>query len=203
MYETSFTVLSVTGKNTSNGKTVYEIAGSDGVKYQTWDGNTAAKAQGLQGQVVVARVEQKQNGKWTNYNVEDIGLPGTLAPSAAPIATAPVVVPPQNPAVAAIPMQQTLDPLTKEKHIIRQNVLGTAFSFVAALYTGAGPEALDEATERAGELAKRLYGKVMADATPAPQAAPVPTTPAEVAAAVPGVEVGTENIAQPAPTPEW
>src|SRR5678816_165052 len=98
MYEAQFQLLSCTGKGTSKG-TVYEIAGSDGIKYTTWDANIAAKASGLQGQVVAARVEQKQNGKFTNYVLHDVGLPGSLAPVGAPVA----VIPPAAPsAVAAI-----------------------------------------------------------------------------------------------------
>jgi len=196
MYEASFTVLSCTGKGTSKG-TVYEIAGSDGVKYQTWDANIAAKASGLQGQLVAARVEQKQNGKWLNYVLEDIGLPGTLVPTAAPIAAAPVAAP-----VANIPMQAPAMPdAEKQKLIVRQSVLKTAFEFVGTVYTGAGPESLSQATEEAFELAGQLFKKVyVADATPTP----VPTTPAEVAAVVPGVQVGTEGVeTATAPSPEW
>jgi len=209
MYEVSAQVLSVSGKNTSKG-TVYEVAMSDGVKYQTWDAGIAQKAQGLQGQVVAARVEQKINGKWTNYYLEDIGLPGTLPPLAQPLAAtpAPVVAGPGGnvgPApVVPIPMQAPVDHEAKDNRIVRENVIRTAFTFVASLYTGAGPEALDEAEREALKLAATLYGKVYGTggAQPAPE---IPTTPAEVAAVVPGVEVGTANVEQPvaAPTPEF
>jgi hypothetical protein len=39
------------------------------------------------------------------------------------------------------------------------NAAGTAFGFISSLYTGAGPEALQEAEEHAWELAGRIYAR--------------------------------------------
>jgi hypothetical protein len=199
MYEVQGQVLSSTGKQTTKG-IVYEIAMSDGQKYSTWDAALGTKAHGLQGQVVVARVEVEQKGQYTNYMLKEIGLVGQLAPLAQPAV-------PGTPVMGAVPMQAPGVPeVVKQTQIVRQNVLRTAFDFVGNAYAGAGPESLEEATAKALELASVLFKKVnqtAAQATPAPAVVP-PTTPAEVAAEVPGVQVGTEGIAAPAaPTPEW
>ena len=192
MYEISAQVLSVVGGPAgSSGKTKYEVAMSDGQKYVTFNGPLAAKADSLKGQVVAARVDVKQNGQYTNYYLNDIGLPGTLAALANPTQVASV--PAQT--LAAIPFvkDERVPDKERQKLIVRQNVLGTAFDFVAALYNGAGPEALEEARDQALDLAKTLYGRVFAQDAVAPE---------PVAVTVPDT-VGADQHAPEAIVPEW
>jgi hypothetical protein len=220
MYEIQAQVLGVEGKQTSKG-TIYEVAMSDGKKYGAWEGDLAAKAHGLMGQLVDARVEYTQNSKngktYDNYTLKEIGVPGSLPAQAVPgVPGALIPIPGVGapPVTANIPMQAPSIPdAERQKLIVRQSVLSTAHAFVAAIYNGAGPEALVEAEEHAARLASVLYGRVFATPVPAPVtpvSAPVPTTPAEVAAQVPGVQVGVQGDASEgqlgtptAPTPEW
>lgn len=189
MRDINVTVLSATGRNTKNGKTIYDVALSDGNTYTTFDPQLAAKAAQLQSQQATARVNEQQNGKWTNRYLEDIGPVGTLPPLAMPMAPGTTIVGngalPTGIALAPPPVVQQDN--GKEKRIVTESVFSTAFNFVGQLFAGAGPEALPEATEHALTLAADLYGKVFA----AGQAAQTPSTPQqEVAATVPGVTVG-------------
>jgi hypothetical protein len=197
-------VLGVSGRGTRTGKTVYDVALSDGNKYSTFNPDVATKANNLVGQNVSARVEVKQNGQYTNYNLEDIAQVGQLAPLALPPGTplgapntggvgVPVAGPP-------IPIQQGRgnDP-EREARIVRQSSASTAFGLVGRLFEGAGPEAYEQAVEQA----KKLAAEIAAWALGAPQAAQAPQTPQEVAAAVPGVQVGTENVQPAQAVPQW
>ena len=189
-------VLGVTGRATRNGNTVYDIQFSDGNKYSTFVPELATKAQQLTGQQVTARVEVKQNGKYTNYNLEDIAPVGQLPPLAMPVAGGtplaagvPMVgAPPQ--VAPGIPIVQGGGgmPPEREARIVKQSVLATAFEFVGSIFTGAGPEALGEAKDAALSLAQELYGLVQGApaAQPVAEAQPIPNdgTPQGVAAAV-------------------
>lgn len=202
-------VLEVTGRKSKDGKhDMYDVAFSDGNKYTTFEYDLAQKALGLKGQAVSARTEIKQNGKWTNFNLEDIAPQGQLGPLLTPNGGTPVGLGPPGPqpVVAAatpppyqtgvqpsIPFQQQENQIDKAQRIVRQNVLGTAHAFVGALFQGAGPEALQEASEKALALARELYVIAWTGGAEQP-AQSVPATPEEVAAAVPGVQVGTESL---------
>ena len=210
-------VLAVSGKNTSRG-VVYEVQMGNGTTYSTWDGNLAAKANTLQGQLADARVNTTTNNKngrtYTNHNLEDIAPAGQLAATAVPVdAGTPVGVPIQggNGAAANIPMQAQdvrVPDVERQRMITKQSSLKTAFDFVGNLYAGAGPEALEAATEQAFGLASKLYAKVYSNpATPAtPVALPPDATPTAVAEAVNAAsETGAEVAvgATAAPEPEW
>lgn len=199
-------VLEVTGRKSKNGQhDMYDVAFSDGNKYTTFDYDVAQKALGLKGQAVTARTEIKQNGKYTNFNLEDIAPQGQLGPlltpngggTALPIGSAhplqSTVIQPMSGAQPTIPFQQFESETTKNERITRQNVLRTSFQFVGSLFQGAGPEALEEATEKALALARELYVIGLHGGAEQPVQS-VPATPEEVAAAVPGVQVGTESL---------
>lgn len=207
-------VLAVSGKNTSRG-VVYEVQMGNGTTYSTWDGNLAAKANSLQGQLADARVNTTTNSKngrtYTNHNLEDIAPAGQLAAAAMPVAAGvPVQGTPQA-AASAIPMQAPdvrVPDVERQRMITKQSSLKTAFDFVGQLYAGAGPEALAAATEEAFGLASKLYAKVYSN--PAVQGTPVAlppdATPTDVAQAVnaaseTGAEVAVGASAQP--EPEW
>ena len=190
MQEINGQVLGVTGRQTKSGKTLYEVAFSDGQKYVTFKGDLSQKANGLVGQQVTMRVTVKQNGDFTNYYLEDIAPQGQLVPQALP-AGAPIQQPPVSIPVAP-PSNGGMSP-KREQKIVKQNVLGTSFNFIGSLFQGAGPEALDEAFAHAEKLAHVLYGKVMGEL------AHIEATPENVAAAMNNaagseiVGVGTQN----------
>jgi hypothetical protein len=211
MYEIQAQVLSVSGKNTSKG-VVYEVAMSDGQKYAAWEPELAAKANAFQGQIVAARVDVSQKGRYTNYTLLEIALPGSLPPLATPAAPgAPVAQAPPALAAAGIPMQVQVSDFDRQKYIVRQNVLATAFRYTGSLLQGVGPEGFEAGKEFALELAKELYHKVMV-ADVAPLATPQAVAdfvnaeaPGAVAVGVPESDAvaGARAEAATAPTPDW
>lgn len=217
-------VLGVSGAPTRTNKLMYSVAFSDGNSYTTFDAGMATKAQQLQGQTVSARVEQKpkQNGQGFYLNLIDIAGQGQLPPLAMPmqpglpIAGVPIM---GGGAVGApapgIPIQAPASgggggnfPEPVVVRIVKLAVIDSAASLVGQLFQGAGPEAFEEAVNLTETLAKRLYEQARAHEAPAvpPAQVPVqaPQTPQEVAAAVPGVQVGTEGVQAPTTRgPEW
>jgi hypothetical protein len=212
MQDISGQVLGVTGRQSKNGQhTMYDVAFSDGNKYTTFDQAMATKAQQLVGQPVTARVEVKQNGRYTNYNLEDVFPAGQAPPLAQPVAGVPVVGTP-------IPITPAGENGGGKKgfgendiiRIAKLGAIGSAVDLVGNLLHGAGPEALDQALELVDKAAAAFYTKARSHEAPAAPAAvlgvEVPTTPAEVAAAVPGVEVGVGAVETPpaeAPSVQW
>jgi hypothetical protein len=191
-------VIGVTGENkqTRNGPAViYKVTFADGTVASTWDAALASKAQGFISRSVDARVETKQNGKYTNTYLNDIAEPGQLPATSAPQASTTIPVQgngaasPSSPVpIPVAPAGSGMDP-AREAKIVKQSLLSTSLNFVGQLYSGAGPEAQSEALEAGLTIAKALYAEVMGGQAPAP--AP---TPQAVAAAVPGVSVGTEDL---------
>src|SRR6476659_2350763 len=90
------TVVSVMQRSTRNGKTMYDIALSNGMTASAFDASLATKAHQLQGQAVTARVEQTDKGY---LNLKDIGA-GQLgaAGGAGPCGVAPAQAAPCAPA---------------------------------------------------------------------------------------------------------
>lgn len=192
-------VLGVTGRTTRNGKTLYDVAFSDGNKYTVFEPGLATQAQQLMGQQVSARVSVKQNGQYTNYNLEEIAPAGQLGPVAMP---APAGAP-----LPAIPMQAQPDPAEKDRRISKLSVLSSSATVVAALFEGAGPEAAQEAVDVWIGAAKQAFDLVYGS----PQANGVPQTPAGLAEFVNsnvvnegGVQVGVaETPPAEAPSVQW
>lgn len=210
-------VLGVIGRPTSTGRTVYDVQAQldDGqlVKLGTFKAELAQSAQNFQtgGQRVSIRYDVRVKGEYTNLDLVAIAPEGQLpAAPALGIQMAGSTVPVGQPTGKGTPETQ--------KQIVKQNVLRTAHDFVGGFYQGLGPDYLEEAEAHAERIAQRLYGIVSgshAAAVPvgvvppvvpvaAPVAAPVvpivptATTPAEVAAAVPGVQVGVDSSIVPA-----
>jgi hypothetical protein len=189
-------VIGVQGRQTKAGVTWYDVAFADGNTYSTKDGVLAGKAQSLVGQNVSANVETQQRGQYTNKYLNDIAPAGQLPAASTPnpngVANAQATLnsaPPLIGGVPPIPVSSGgMDP-AREAKIVKQSLLSTSLGFVGQLYSGAGPEVQAEALEAGLTIAKALYAEVMGGQTPAP--AP---TPQAVAAAVPGVQVGSEDL---------
>ena len=173
-------VLSVSGRPTRNNRTIYDVAFSDGQKYTTFDGEVAQKANALVGQTVSARVEVSQKGQYTNYNILDVAPQGQLAPAAFP-QPAGVAVP--VPTASPIPMQQG-DP-QKEARIAKGVAVKVAAEITAGLFSGAGPEATQEALDTFDTVGKHvLIVLTGVSGAGAQQVVPTEQTPEAVAAAV-------------------
>ena len=197
MSEVRGTVLAVNGKSV-NGKTIYEVAFSDGQTYATFNNVVADAAKRLQGQPAVAQTTAKQKGQYTNYYLDSIEPgEGAVQQSGA------VAHGESTPSAIAIKedYQRKMAPEV-EQRVTRLSVIATAFGY-------AGQAGLTE--EEALALARRLYkaayfGEVKeAPVThePVPQApprAPEGASGAEVQAQV--TEVFAEATAAPT-TPEW
>ena len=192
MHEIQAKVLTVGSRPTKTGKLIYEVALSDGTTYTTFENAIAMQAQSLQGQDVAAQVDVRQNGQYTNYNIVAVRSANGVGPATLPLA----------PAISPVPVNtgRGRDPEV-EARIVRQSSMATAFKFIGALYTGAGPEALEEARGKAVELAKHLFGHAMGK--PEASVTPIPAAPAEVAAQVNEVLGGDAVAVGAKATPDW
>lgn len=195
-------VLGVVGRTSKNGQhQMYDVQLSDGQKYTTFDPDLAGQANALVGQQVAANVSLEQNGKYLNRNLLAIGAPGTLPAPAPQVAGA-------IPVGTAIPIQGAASPVAgipqaapsgggggmsdaDKARITRLSAVGTAFDFVSRLFAGAGPEAGEQATSIARGLTEAIVNYGHNGTWPG-----VAASPAQVAAAVPGVQVGVEGIQQ-------
>jgi hypothetical protein len=189
-------VIGVSGasKNTSRGPgVIYTISFADGSQAQTWDEALAAKAQGLVGQTSSRRwrrsrtavhehVPQRHRRRQRVHHRRRVHRAATI-PIQGNGAAAAIPMNPPSPSLPAT------SPPRGEARIVKQSLLSTSLGFVGQLYSGAGPEAQAEALEAGLTIAKALYAEVMGGQAPAP--AP---TPQAVAAAVPGVQVGSEDL---------
>lgn len=185
-------ILGVTGRTSRNGQhTMYDVALSDGNKYTTFDADLANRANALVGQTVSADVEVKQNNRngktYTNYDLNDLAPQGQLATQPIQAGTPIQVGNGSTPAIPIAPPQN--HDADRSVSILKQVSLKVAGGIVASLFQGAGPEAGQEAGDIAVSLAKQFYAAL--SGAEAEQA--VPATPAEVAAAVPGVQVGVQT----------
>lgn len=193
-------VLGVEGKPTRNNSMIYRVSLADGNSYGTFDQGLATKAQSLVGQLVDARVEFEGTYK----NLKDIAPAGMLPPLALPPGQ-PVQMPQQQfqpqpmpgPQFAPPPIPMAAPDTAKDESIARAVAFKASSEIVAALFHGAGPEALDEALSVVKTVAADLYPILL---TGAPAGQPQPETPAQVAEQVNGqlpdaVQVGA-NVPQ-------
>lgn len=204
MAEANGTVLAggVTGEVIPDGRTVYRIAiNFDHPIHEKYEGKVSTMkvslanlAQSLAGQRVSVEYNVVQNTKrpeYWNFYLENIAPEGQLQSGAA--GGIPIVQPSSSGGrKGGGGTWKPRDP-EETKSIVKQNVLGTAFGFVGKFYEGLGPDQLEEAEAKAFDLAQRLFeiAKPKQGApAPAEPVAPQPTTPAEVAQQVPGVQVG-------------
>jgi hypothetical protein len=198
----SSVVAGVQGKPTRTG-IMYEVTFADGTTAATKKPELATKAQGLIAQQVDARITEKQNGQYLNRYLDDIAPAGQL-PVAIPMAGGG-----GGAAAPGIPIVGgsgggrggAMDPV-RESKIVKQSVMSTAFGFVGSVFSGGGPEALEEATQASLELAKQLYAEVYGAANvAAPAPVVVAQTPEAVAAAV-NATVGSEAVSV-GTAPKW
>lgn len=215
MHEIVGQVLGVQGQHSQNGKLFFSVQFSDGNAYTTFDNALAGKAgQYVNGPQVTARVEMKpkQRGDGFWMNLLDIAPVGQLPPAAVPTvpgtgfpAGMPVTTPQMPPVNGpqGLPAGVTMKPdYTRElspqaqKRIAWGNAVNAASAIIGGVFSGAGPEGLDEAVEKFKELVTTIYL-----ASSGGEAKATPVTPEAVAAAVPGVEVGAQ-VPEPAPVAE-
>lgn len=187
-------VAGVQGKQTRTG-IMYEVTFGDGSTAATKKAELATKAQSLLGQQVTARITEKQNGQYLNRYLDDIAPQGQLLAAAIPMGGAPVAVA----AAPGIPIVGSgggggggMSP-EREARIVKQSCLSTA----SQLFSGAGPEALEEMLE----VAKRLYAEVYGQQNVSQAAQPAQT--AEAVAAAVNASVGSEAVQLGASTPQW
>lgn len=210
-------ILQVTVRNTRTGRAVYDVACGDGEKRTVWEAGIANGLNALVGQVVTIREEVKQNGQYTNRTITAFAPPGQQLPPDASAQLAPVGGLGTPLAGGAVqPIQQAPQGGARGKgqyppevttRITKLASYEYATTLVGSLLAGAGPEAFEQAIELTDQAAKHFYTKSRSHEKPAvdPQQAALAaaqaiidaaaqagtlTTPAAVAAVVPGVEVG-------------
>lgn len=220
-------IIQITVRNTKNGKTLYDVSCSDGLTRTVWEAPiaTALNAFSGTGQQVWIRATEQQNGQYTNRSIIAFAPPGqALPPDTGGFAGGGGGG--GRPGGGGGRPGGGMSPDDKTR-ISKMGAQGSAATLVAALFSGAGPEAFEEAVEKHAELTKRLYKSARSHETPeaagptvletgtqgqvlpsvgqpVATGAVLPTTPAEVAAQVPGVVVGVpvaQDAAAVAPQP--
>ena len=196
----------VTGRQTNGGKTIYDIAaslelpeGTINTKLATFDGVVAKQAKKLEGGRATFKYTVKQNAQYTNYYLEAIAPEGELDDSLDDI---PIVQPGQS--AGKKPWGGGGGKTAAERaSIARMHAMTCAHTFIASLYSGMGPDFLVVAKKEASKLANEIFQVTkekqsdnqaaqvdVAKVDPPPEPEKKPTTPAEVAADIPGVQVG-------------
>lgn len=212
-------IASVQGTQTRTGGTLYKIKLSNGTEPTTFDANLATKAHQLQGgQLVDVRVDVVIKGDRTYTNLADVAPSGQLSAGMIPAGTQIPVAG----AAGAIPMVDSGQNrgggsgkgMTEEdkQRISRQWAIGSALEWVGDLYVGAGPEAEEEAWQKALSRARELYVLGYAPGqtqTPPGAGTPIPvdpnpivptaTDPAAVAAQVNEIMGGAVAVGASAP----
>lgn len=198
-------VLGVTSRTVGQGRTIYEVQAADGNKYATFKSEIAQKAANLQGQSASLLVKIEQKNGYTNFYINDAGPVGSIAApdasgGAGVIQTAGQIAPQGGGTITPIQGGGGGGMTPEDKlRISRMSASSTAFGFVGSLFQGAGPEALAEALKMARGLTEGVLqygtsgfwpGGVQVTALDVPG----PETPQEIAAVVPGVQVGVEGV---------
>lgn len=201
-------VLGVTSRPVNGGRTIYEVQAGDGNKYSTFKPDVAQKAANFQGQMADLLVAVQQKGNYTNFYINDAGPVGTLTASN-PTQGTPIGGGNITPVGGSAGGPGVITPVSgggsrgmndeDRLRMARCSSSSTAFAFVAALYQGAGPEALKDALKMARGLAEGVLqwnqqGLWPGGVQVTPLDVPPPETPQEVAGQVPGVRVGVEGV---------
>lgn len=207
-------IIQVAVRTTRNGRQLFDISCSDGKTRAVWEDAlaNALNAFAGSGAILTVRVKVTQNGQYTNESITAFAPPGqALPPEAA--GGGPIQGGGGGPRGGGRPGGGGMSPEDKTR-ISKMGAQGSAATIVAALFSGAGPEAYAEAVELHEKLTKKLYqsarshekpGQEAADGATVLQpgaAAPTagvlpagqPVTPAAVAAVVPGVVVGAAAL---------
>jgi hypothetical protein len=191
MQQLDGTVVQVQPTANRNGGLRYVVTIADSVgqaaQWTTFDPDLSAKAMGLINQPVSALVEIDPMKGYKN--LRDIAPQGQLAPQAFPqngVAAPQVGFAPQVPAPVVNTAQAINDPNRRSKEeILRGEAAQTAFTSMASVYAGGGPESVEEFFEAAAKLTQKLLNHALTGQYDAPQAPqPVPVTPEDVAAQV-------------------
>jgi hypothetical protein len=206
-------ILQVAVRTTNNGRQIFDVSCSDGKTRAVWEAGlaNAINAFAGSGQTVTIRVQVSQRNGYTNETIKAFAPPGQALP------------PEQaggGPGGGGGGFRRGGGGMTEadKTRIAKMGAQGGAATIVAALFTGAGPEAYAEAVELHDALTKKLYtaarshekaGGEQQQSTvlqPGAQAADAAqaqgqvltqgsaTTPQQVAAAVPGVVVGAQAL---------
>lgn len=169
-------VGSQSGTSSKTGKpyTRFDINFSDGKTYTTFEPEISSTASTLQGQPVSMDVSVVQNGNFTNYYVNRVGLEGSLGEATENTQQNNIL---QNNSAEMVPADEKK---RSKEQIARESALIAAFSC---------PVPISETNiyERM-ELAKRIYRAAVNDFDPDQS-----QTPEEVATTVPGVETGANR----------
>lgn len=221
--DTAVTILQITVSQTSNGRQKYDVACGDGVTRTCWESNIANALNAFAGtnQQVTIRWSEKQNGQFTNRTIHAFAPPGQAMPPDTGQGGRP-----QGGGGGGFRGGGGMTPDDKTR-ITKMGAQGSAATVVAALFTSAGPEAYNEAVELLDRLTVKLYKAARSHEKPEtavlqtgtqgevlpqggnvlpvagqPVVLPQATTGAEIAAAVPGVTVGTDSLAPQAAAEE-
>lgn len=226
MHDISTQVIGVRQEPSKDGQSIKHIVSitggtaPDGTQYPagdyiTFNPELSGKASGFQGQQASVRVEIKQTPKqrgggfWTNYNIEDIGPVGTLAPQAMPAQGGVQAQPVQAPVTA--PNVQTATPHVhpalagdeqRRSEENRRSAMHAASEYVVGLLQAGLIQHPDEASRTLQQTTQDLVRYITTgsfEQSPQQAAAPPaqPQTAEQVAAGIEGVTVGVPFDAQP------
>jgi hypothetical protein len=206
-------ILQVAVRTTRNGRQIFDVSCSDGKTRQVWEAGlaNAINAFAGSGATVTIRVNVKQNGQYTNESINAFAPPGQALPPEG-----------QGGGSGNGGFQRGgggrgggMSPEDKTR-IAKMGAQGSASTLVAALFAGAGPEAYNEAVDLLDKLTRKLYTDARSHEKPGgetqqdgatvlqpgvqvgaeqAQALPQGATPQQIAAAVPGVQVGANVLA--------
>lgn len=207
-------IMQVAVRTTRNGRQVFDVSCSDGETRAVWEANlaNAINAYAGSGTAITIREKVSQNGQYTNRSITAFAPPGqALPPEAAGGGPGG-----GGPRGGGGGRGMTEEDKTR---IAKMGAQGNAATLVAALFQGAGPEAFDEAVALHDKLTKSLYVSARSHEKPGGNAeaggttvlqpgAAVPSgdtqpqaqvlqqgaTPAQIAAAFPGVVVGAQVL---------
>jgi hypothetical protein len=149
-------ILGVAVGTTNSGKQYFDVQCSDGQERRCWNAQLAQKINGFanqhgQGPDVTLRYEVKQNGQWTNYSIKACFGPGeAVVADTGNQGFQQKGGPSGGGGRGGYPPEVTT-------RITKLASFEYATTLVGALFTGSGPEALEQAYEMTADIAKRIY----------------------------------------------
>lgn len=206
-------IIQVAVRTTNNGRQIFDVSCSDGVTRAVWEAGlaNAINAFAGSGQQVTIRVKVTQKGQYTNESIQAFAPPGqALPPEAAGGGTGGNGGGFRRGGGGMSPEDKT--------RIAKMGAQGSAATIIAALFTGAGPEAYAEATALHETLTRKLYVEARSHEKPGGEqeqqqgttvlqpgaqvgaaqtdtgVLPQGSTASDVAAAVPGVTLGAQVL---------
>jgi hypothetical protein len=204
-------VMQVTVRNTRTGRSVYDVACSDGQKRSCWDPNLAAQLNSYAGtgQTITLRVDVKpsRDGRFMNHDIQAVAGPGQQLPPDTNFQAAPMGgAPPMMAAAPPVAMGGNVQPIQAAPQsgnnggdrfppqvttrITKLASYEYAATVVGGIFAGSGPEAEAQAVEMLDRIAKHIYAAARSHEQAPPTAAqasvaapivPVAETPQGVA----------------------